>query len=156
MVKGGIGPPLIRVARVVVNQRLPEVLLDDHPGAGVHLRRVVGIHGQGASRDRSGDRGDHWAFVHPAAVRRVEFTAEGENRLGQIGSFVRVVIRGDTNQRVGAVLAHDGNVVVRDGDRRGHGVVALRDGHDSAAGMTHFVDGALQFCRDVPFAGSAY
>ena len=73
-----------------------------------------------ASRYRRRDGGDHWAFVHPTPVRRVQLTSEGEQRFGHIGSLVRLVIGRDADQRISAALTRDGDIVVRDRDGRGH------------------------------------
>src|SRR5258708_21485227 len=73
-----------------------------------------------------------------------------------MASLVRIVIRSYADQRVGAVLAHDRNVVERYGDGRGHRVGAFRDGHNSTAGQTYRIDRTLQLRRDVTSARDSH
>src|SRR5258708_36061630 len=113
MIEGGIGLPLVRVVRVVVDQRWPEILLDYDPGADTHQGCVDSIDIAGASRYRRGDRGDHRTLVHPTPVRFIESAPECEDRFGHMASLVRIVIRRYAEQRVGAVLRHERNDVER-------------------------------------------
>src|SRR5260370_32549400 len=156
MIKGGIGLPFVRAVRVVVDQRWPEILLDNDPGADIHQGCVDSIDIAGAWRYRRGDRGDHRTLVYPTPVRFIESAPKCEERFGHVTSLVRIVIRRHADQRVGAVLAHDRNVVERYGDGGGHRVGAFRDGHNSTAGQTYRIDRTLQLRRDVSSARDSH
>src|SRR5258708_39894999 len=73
-----------------------------------------------------------------------------------MASLVRIVIRRYADQGVGAVLAHDRNVVERYGDGGGHRIGAFRDGHNSTAGQTYRIDRTLQLRRDVASARDSH